>query len=338
MKAIRIHVHGGSDVLKIDTIEQPKVGHGEVLVKVKYAALNHLDIFVREGFPGIPLPVIPGSDAAGIVQETGKGVTKFKPGDEVLHIPFRIPPDDPLIMQDKENLSDHFTIPGEHSDGVQAEYISVAESFLMHKPQAISLQEAAAFPLASLTAYHMLIRKASLQKGDWVLVYGASSGIGSAAIQIAKRIGAHVITTVGSAEKGEMARGLGADHIIEYSKEAIGKTAKKISGGIDVVFEHTGAKTWKDSLRCLKTGGKIVTCGATTGPNIEIDLRPLFIKHQQIIGSTMGTLADMQAVYKMVQEGALRPVLGKVFPFEDVHLAHNWLEEGRHFGKVLLEF
>jgi NADPH:quinone reductase-like Zn-dependent oxidoreductase len=338
MQAVRIHQHGESDVLKIDTLDIPKLGKGEVLVKIKYAALNHLDIFVRKGFPGIPLPLILGSDAAGEVVEVGADVKKCKSGDEVINIPFRIPIDDPLIKKNNENLSANYAIPGEHSDGMQAQYVTIPQDFIMHKPKNITWQEAASFSLASLTAYHMLIRKVNLQKGQWVLIYGASSGVGSAAIQIAKAIGANVITTVGSEEKAQMAKNLGADHIINYKEEQIGRTAKKVSGGIDIVFEHTGKQTWNDSLRCLKIGGKIVTCGATTGPFVTIDLRSIFIKQQQIIGSTMGTFQDMKEVLKMVSEEKIKPVIGKVFNFNESHSAHNWLEEGKHFGKVLLKF
>ncbi len=338
MKAIRIHGHGGSEVLKVDKLEIPKPGSTEILVKIKYAALNHLDIFVREGFPGIPLPLIMGSDAAGVVVETGTDVKKFKTGDDVINIPFRVPMDDPLIKKNSENLSKNYSLPGEHSDGMQVEYVTILQDFVMAKPQNINWQEAASFSLASLTAYHMLVRKVNLQAGQWVLIYGASSGVGSAAIQIAKSFGAQVITTVGSKEKAQMAKKLGADYVINYTEKKIGKTAKEISGGIDIVFEHTGEQTWNDSLRCLKTGGKIVTCGATTGPFVKIDLRSLFIKQQQIIGSTMGTLQDMKEVHQLVENGKLKPVIDKVFDFEDTRSAHEWLESGKQFGKVLLRF
>lgn len=338
MKAIRIHRHGGNGVLKIDILEKPKPDHRDILVKIKYAALNHLDIFVREGFPAIPLPLILGSDAAGEVIEVGADVKNIKQGDEVINIPFRIPSGDPLIKENNENLSLNYSIPGEHSDGMQAEYVTIPQEFIMAKPQNISWQEAASFPLASLTAYHMLVRKVNLQKGQWVLIYGASGGVGSAAIQIAKAIGAYVITTVGSDEKAEMAKKQGADYVINYKENAIGKTAKEISGGIDIVFEHSGEQTWKDSLRCLNIGGKIVTCGATTGPFVNIDLRALFIKQQQIIGSTMGTLQDMKNVLKLVEQEKLKPVVGKIFDFEDVRSAHKWLESGKQFGKIVLKF
>jgi len=339
MKAIRIHKHGKSDVLTIDDLPVPKPQAGEVLIKVKTAALNHLDLFVRNGIPGVPLPLILGSDAAGVVVETGDNVTWLKKGDEVVQVPFRIKPDDPLLKSNNENLSENYLIPGEHVNGVQAEYICIPDIYAFHKPFNISWQEAAAFPLVSLTAYHMLCSKITINKGDWILVYGASSGVGSAAVQIAKAIGANVITTVSSTEKAKKAKEIGADHIINYEKQSIGKTAKEISGGgVDVVIDHTGADTWKESLRSLKMGGKIVTCGATTGPNVMIDLRVLFRKQQQIIGSSMGSLKDMIEVIGLVNAGKLKPICGKAFHFKEVSLAHEWLASGKNFGKVVLDF
>lgn len=339
MRAIRIHKHGDSEVLSIDEIDIPKPSANEILVKIKTAALNHLDLFVRNGIPGVPLPIIMGSDAAGEIVEIGKTVTSFKKGDAVINVPFRINPDDPLIKSNNENLSKNYQIPGEHVDGVQAEYVIMPEEFALPKPANLNWPEAASLPLVSLTAYHMLCRKVKVKKGDWVLVYGASSGVGSVAIQIAKALGAKVITTAGSEEKVSLAKDLGADYVINYKNEPIGKTAREISnGGVDIVFEHTGEQTWKDSLKCLKIGGKIVTCGATTGYNVHIDLRALFIKQQQIIGSTMGTLKDMVEVTKLVNNGKLKPIVGKVFNFKEVRAAHEWLEEGQQFGKVVLQF
>lgn len=339
MKAIRIHQHGGSDVLRTDTIDQPELRNGYVKIKVKSAALNHLDIFVREGIPGLSLPLIMGSDAAGEIVECAADVTSFHPGDQVIVIPFRINPDDPLFLHNKENLSGNYQIRGEHCDGVQAEYVSVGQEFVMKKPENINWHQAAAFPLVSLTAYHMLVAKVNLQAGQWILIHGASSGVGSAAIQIAKSLGANVIASTSTQEKAALAEKLGADYVINHQEVPTGKTAKEFSnGGVDVVFEHTGEKTWKESLRALRTGGKIVTCGATTGPHIRVDLRAVFSRQQQIIGSTMGTRRDMLAVNQLVKDAKLIPVVSKIFDFREVKQAHDWLESGRQFGKVLLNF
>lgn len=338
MKAIRIHKHGQVDVLSLDQIDTPSPKPGEILVKVKAAALNHLDLFVRNGFPGIQLPIIMGSDAAGEIIKIGQDVRWFKKGDAIINAPFRIDPTDPLIKLNQENLSENYKIAGEHCDGVQAEYICMPEIFALHKPQNLTWQEAAALPLVALTAYHMLCRKVTINSGDWILVFGASSGVGSMAIQIAKSLGAKVITTVSSEEKAKLAKSLGADHVINYREQAVGKLAREISeGGVEIVFEHTGQQTWKESLRSLKTGGKIVTCGATTGPKIELDLRLLFRNQQQIIGSTMGTLKDLVEVVGLAGSGKLKPIIGKTFNFKDVCDAHDWLESGNNFGKVVLE-
>ena len=339
MKAIRIHQHGGTDVLQIDNLEEPVPGPHEVLVKIKTGALNHLDIFVRKGIPGIRLPLIMGSDGAGIIEECGGAVHNFKAGDKIINMPFRISADDPAFIENRENLSPNYQITGEHCDGLQAEYVAIPEIFVFKKPEHISWEAAAAFPLVSLTAYHMLVQKVNLQPGQWLLVHGASSGVGSAAIQIAKILGARIIASTSSSEKCEMAKKLGADFVINYTREPIGKTAKEISdGGVNVVFDHTGEKTWKESLRALKTGGKLVTCGATSGPLVQIDLRALFIKQQQLIGSTMGTRQDMLAVAKMVESGKLKPVISRVFDFSEVREAHHFLEDGKQFGKVILKF
>lgn len=339
MKAVRIHKHGGPEVLQVDEMPIPKPGPGDVLIKMKTAALNHLDIFVRQGIPGVPLPLIMGSDGAGIVQETGTDVESFSVGDEVLHVPVRVPKNDPFIKTNRENLSPQFKIPGEHLDGTQCDYMVVPETFLLPRPQALSWAETSAFPLASMTAYHMLHQKAHIQKNDWVLIYGASSGVGGAAIQIAKAAGARVISTAGNDKKSQMAFFLGADYVINYNREAIGKKVREITAGngVDVIIEHPGAATWKESLRSLKTGGKLITCGATTGPLVQIDLRALFIKHQQLIGSTMGTLQDLKAVCKLVDNKQLKPYVGRIFCIDEIRDAHIYLENGQQMGKVVIE-
>jgi len=339
MKAVRIHKHGGPEVLQVDEMAIPQAGPGEVLVKMKTAALNHLDIFVRQGIPGVPLPLIMGSDGAGIVLETGADVKNFSSGDEVLHVPIRVSKNEPLLKTNQENLSSHFKIPGEHLDGTQCGYMVVPETFLLPKPRALNWAETAAFPLASMTAYHMLHRKAYIHENDWILIYGASSGVGGAAIQIAKAAGANVISTAGSDNKIQLALSLGADYVIDYKKEPIGKRVREITDGkgVDVIIEHPGAATWKESLRSLKIGGKLITCGATTGPLVQIDLRALFIKHQQLIGSTMGTIQDLKAVCDLVENKQLKPYVGRIFNLMEIPDAHIYLESGQQLGKVVID-
>lgn len=343
MKAIRIHEHGNEKVLRTDEIAKPRPGPDEVLVRIKRAALNHLDLWVRRGIPGIHLPLIMGSDAAGVIEAMGSVVEntdELKAGDEVLLAPIRSCGKCAYCISGQENLCSAFQIPGESTNGVQAEYVTLPAKYVFPKPQNLNWDEAAALPLAAMTANHMIIRKAGLQAGQWILIYGASSGVGSAAIQIAKGLGAKVITTVGSVEKEKLAKDLGADFIINYQLDSVGKVARALTDGrgVDVVLEHTGEKTWNDSLRALKKGGKLVTCGATTGPYVKIDLRALFIKHQQLIGSTMGTLQDMREIIELARQGKLKPLISKRFPYDEIQEAHQWLEQGKQFGKVVVDF
>ncbi len=341
MKAIRIHEHGGVDVLRIEELPIPEIESDEVLIRVEAAALNHLDLWVRRGIPGVPLPVIMGSEAAGEVIRVGERAHNrfgYKVGDEVINIPIHSCGHCPACLGGQENLCAEFKIPGESMQGVQAEYIAVPAAYLYKKPGNLSWIEAAAFPLAGMTAYHMLVRKAQVRPEHTVLVYGASSGVGSSAVQIAKAFGATVITTAGSEEKARLAEQLGADYIIRYDQQPVGKTVKELTGGqgVDIVIEHPGKATWYQSLKALKKGGKIVTCGATTGPRVEIDLRVLFIKHQQIIGSTMGTRKDLIELVNLIERGKFKPVIAREFSFEEVAEAHQFLENGQAFGKVVL--
>jgi len=343
MKAIRIHKHGAIEKLSVDQLDEPILQPDEVLIEVKAAALNHLDLWVRQGIPGVPLPLIMGSDAAGVILDLGALVQRdfdFTTGQEVLTLPFRSCGHCRFCMKGQENLCSQFHIPGESIQGVQAQRIAVPAKYLFPKPKKLNWAESAALPLAALTAYHMLITKAGLLYGDRVLIYGASSGVGSAAIQIAKAIGAEVFTTAGSAEKATLAKNLGADHVINYKEESIPERIKEATNGsgVNIVFEHTGQKTWLDSLRSLCKGGKLVTCGATTGPIVKIDIRALFIKQQQLIGSTMGTRNDFAAVLQMVERGQLKAVVSKIFHYSEVQEAHRFLESGRQFGKVVLDF
>lgn len=340
MKAIRIHKHGDLDVLSIDKIATPAPKDNQVLVKMKVASLNHLDLFVRNGIPGVPLPIILGSDGVGEIIEVGKNVSKYKISEEVIIVPFKSCETCENCLNGKEQLCKHYQIRGEHIDGCQAENIVVDDAYILPKPQNISFVEAAAFPLAYMTAYHMLIAKGDLQKNQTVLIWGASSGIGSGAIQISKQIGAKVITTVSSVKTTEYAHNLGADYIINYNKENVTSKIKEFTNGkgVDLVFEHPGKSTFLTSMRVLKTGGKIVTCGATTGPIVNIDLRHLFIKHQQIIGSTMGNKNDLVQLIALINEGKIKPVVSQSFPYSEIRAAHKALEEGKQLGKIVIEF
>ncbi len=340
MKAIRIHNHGGIDVLSIDEIDKPKPASNEVLVQVKSASLNHLDLFVRNGFPGIPLPIIMGSDAAGIVVEIGEEVKKSIVGDEVFIVPHRTCGICPTCLSEHEQLCKKYHILGEHLNGCQAEYITVPEDYLLPKPKNISFEEAAAFPLAFMTAYHMLVEKAQIKSKQHLLIWGASSGIGSAAIQIAKTFNTFVITTIGNDEKKIFAEKLGADLILNYKKDNIPDVIKEITfgKGVDVIFEHPGKSTFPTSLRVLAMGGKIITCGATTGPIVNIDLRHLFMKHQQVIGSTMGNRENLVEISKLIEAETIKPYISHSLSYTDIQKAHSLLEEGKQTGKIVINF
>jgi len=339
MKAIRIHEHGGPEVLQIDEVPIPQPKENEVLIKIKAAALNHLDLWVRKGIPGLPLPLILGSDGAGIVESLGSEVVKtgkVQIGDEVFLVPFRTSESDVSF----EELSDSYEILGEHIDGTQTEYISVPVEFIMPKPKKLTFEEAAAFPLAYMTAYHMLVKKINLLEEYNVLIWGASSGVGSAAIQIAKMYGTRVITTTGTDQKSEFAHQIGADHVINYKKEDVGQRVREITHnrGVDIIIEHIGEQSWSHSLRSLKKGGKIVVCGSTTGPIVGLDLRHIYIKHQQIIGSTMGNRQDLSELSALMDQGKIKPIIGASLPYKDIHQAHRILEQNQQMGKVVIYF
>ena len=340
MKSVRIHQHGDLDVLSIDEIAKPTPSKNEVIVQIKAAALNHLDLFVRRGIPGVPLPITMGSDGTGVISEIGTNVKNFKVGDEVIIIPFTTCDTCEFCVSGQEQLCTQYFIRGEHLDGCQSEFVSVDEKYVLLKPANISFPEAAAFPLAYMTAYHMLISKADLRANQFVLIWGASSGIGSGAIQIAKNIGAKIITTVSADENKHYAKNLGADFIINYKDENVAAKVKEITEakGVDVVFEHPGKSTFLTSMRVLKTGGKIVTCGATTGPIVNLDLRHIFIKHQQIIGSTMGNKNNLVELIHLINQNKIKPIVSKTLSYTEIKEAHKILEKGKQLGKIVIEF
>ena len=339
MKAIRIHAHGGVDQLRVEEISVPQPGPRQVLVEVKAAALNHLDLWVRKGLPGLHLPLIPGSDGSGVVKEIGSGVTQFAVGDKVLAQPGYGCGLCRDCLSGKENYCLKYGIIGEHFDGVQAQYVALDEDKTLRMPSHLSFEEGAALPLVYMTAWEMLVNKCAVKAADTVLVVAASSGVGGAALQIAKAHGARVIATAGTT-KLEKARALGADFVLDHYQQDVAKEVKQITDGrgVDTVVDHVGSATWQASLRSLSKGGKLVFCGATTGPQVSLDLRFLYIRQQSILGSTMGSRGDLFQVMRLVEQGKLRGVVDTVFPFTEVAQAHEHLESGRHFGKVILSF
>jgi NADPH:quinone reductase-like Zn-dependent oxidoreductase len=302
--------------------------------------MNHLDTFVRRGLPGItlPLPMIPGSDASGVVAEVGPGVEGIRAGDRVYVSPGFSCERCEACLSGNEPLCRRYGLFGEHKDGTQAEFVALGASNVLPLPENLSFEEGAAFPLVFLTAWHMLAARARVQAGDDVLVQAGGSGVGSAAIQIAKYLGARVFTTVGSAEKAAKARALGADETILYRDSDFLEAVRRLTAkrGVDVVVENTGAATWEKSLQAVAKGGRLVTCGATTGYEAKTDLRFVFFKSLSILGSTMGSRAELLHVARLVAAGRLRPVVDRVLPFEQVAEGHRLLEGRGVFGKVLL--
>lgn len=339
MKAVRIHDYGGPEVVVCDEIPAPEPGTGEVVVKIEAAAMNHLDLWVRKGLPKYPLPKILGSDGAGIIHSTGDGVKKFKVGDPVLIQPLWYCGTCKFCTTGKENYCLEFGIFGEDRNGTMCEYFRVNEKNAYHKPGNISFEEAAAFSLVGQTSYTMLVERARIHPGETVLIWGAGSGIGTMAVQIAKHYDCLVIATTGGDEKADFAKKSGADYVLDHYTEDISKKVKEITNGtgVDIIFEHPGAATWKHSLRSLGKGGRIVTCGATTGPEVEIDIRHLFFKQQSILGSTMGSVKAFKSILKLVENGIVKPCIDKVFVFKDAADAHHYLEHEHVFGKVILK-
>jgi len=309
-------------------------------VRVRACSLNHLDLWVRAGIPGIKfaMPHILGCDIAGEVVEVGELCERVKPGWRVLLSPGVSCRQCDQCAAGRDNFCRKYTIFGYGIDGGDAELLAAPEWTAIQIPDDLSFEEAAAAPLVSLTAWHMLVGRAHLQLGEDVLVLAASSGVGSAAIQIAKLHRCRVIATAGGEAKLAKAKKLGADHVIDHYKQDISAEVKKITGkrGVDVVFEHVGAATWSKSLESLAPAGRLVTCGNTTGWDVKLDLRFLFSKQWSLLGSFMGTLGDLNAVLKFVFRKELRPVIDKVYPLSEIRAAHERLENKEQFGKVLV--
>lgn len=340
MKAIVIREHGGFDKLELAEVPDPQPKAGEALVRVRAVALNHLDVWVRRGVPGhqFPLPMIPGCEVAGVVEQAPQS-SEWKAGDEVIVAPGYSCGVCVACLSGNDPLCRHYGIFGETSSGGAAELIAVPIRNLIRKPSKLSFVEAAAIPLDMLTAWHMLIARAQVKPGETVLVHAGGSGVGSAALQIAKMWGATVYATAGSAEKAARARELGADETIEYRTNDFLNEVRRLTGkrGVDIVVEHVGAETFDRSVRSLARGGRLVTCGATTGGDVTINLRLIFFKLLSILGSTMGSLAELHEIMKHVEAGRLRAVVDRVLPLQDVAEGHRVLEAREAFGKVVLE-
>jgi NADPH:quinone reductase-like Zn-dependent oxidoreductase len=315
VKAIRIHEDGGPDVLRYEDAPDPVAGPGDVLVSLRAASMNHLDIWVRRGLPSVPKPRILGADGAGIRLDTGERVV-INPGIE---------------------HGDVITVIGEHTDGTHAELIAVPETNVYPLPDSLSFEEAAAFPLVFETAWRMLVTKAALQAEEWVLVWGIGGGVATASLSIAKALGARAVVTSSSDAKLERARELGADATVNHSTEDVAARVKELTGGgVHVVVETVGQATWQTSLSVVRPAGRVCVCGATSGPNPPANLHRMWWKQLTIFGSTMGTKQDFEAVFELVKAGRAKPVIDSVYPLAEARAAHERLESGEQLGKVIL--
>jgi NADPH:quinone reductase-like Zn-dependent oxidoreductase len=340
MKAVVFHQHGGPEVLEYTERPEPSINAGQVLVEVKACALNHLDVWARKGLPGIqiPLPHILGNDIAGVVRSVGELVTWVKPGDEVMLHPGVSCGHCIECLAGRDNLCRDYAILGYLLDGGYAERVAAPGVNVIPKPKNLSWEEAAALPLVTVTAWHMLVTRANVQPGEDVLVHAAGSGVGSIAIQIAKLRGARVIATASSEEKLAKAEELGADDVLNYSNADWPKEVRRLTNkkGVDVVFEHTGVATWPGSIASLKTNGRLVTCGATSGYDAQTDIRQVFYRHLTILGSFMGSKAELLEAMKFIETGKIRAVVDQVLPLAEARRAHELMEDRAQFGKIVL--
>jgi NADPH:quinone reductase-like Zn-dependent oxidoreductase len=321
VKAVRIHEDGGPEVLRYEDAPDPVPGTGQVLIELRAASLNHLDVWVRKGLPSVPKPRILGADGAGIVV-SGDG---FTPGDRV------------VINPGHDLGNGKVSVVGEHSDGTHAELIVVPRSQVYPLPDDIGFEIAAAFPLVFETAYRMLATKAQLREDEWVLVWGIGGGVSTATLAIAKALGARVIVTSSSDDKLARARELGADATFNHDTDDVVSGVKDVTGGgAHVVVDHVGEATWKRSLDAARPDGRVCVCGATTGPNPPANLHRIWWKQLTIFGSTMGSQEDFEAVYELVKSGRAVPVVDEVLPLAEAANAHERLEAGKQLGKIVL--
>ncbi len=340
MKAVILSEHGGPEVLRYTDVPEPAIGARDVLIRVRACALNHLDLWIRKGLPGrkVPLPHIPGSDISGEVAKIGEGVSNVKVGDRVLLAPGLSCGQCEQCIAGRDSFCKEYTLFGSTVPGGYAEFVRSPSVNVIPIPGNLTFEEAAAIPLVFLTAWHMLMARAHLQPGEDVLVLAASSGVGSAAIQIAKLFHCRVIATAGGEAKLAKARELGADYVIDHYLQDISAEVRKITAkrGVDVVIEHVGAATWQKSVESLAPAGRLVTCGATTGFEGKINIGYLFARQLSILGSFMGSKSELYSVLELFKRGLLKPVIDCVMPLERAADAHKRLENREQFGKVVL--
>lgn len=343
MKAVTFHEHGGPEVLRYEDVPEPTPGHGEAVIRVRAIGINYNDIWARAGLPAVKfdLPHISGSDAAGEVVSVGPGVKSAKVGDRVMVHPSLSCRQCEACTSGHEYFCRQFKIWGFQTgplDGSYAEYARLPEVNLIPVPANLSWEQAAATPLVLLTVWHMFVGRTGLKPGEDVLIWGATSGIGVFAVQVAKLFGTRVIAVAGTDDKLAVAKELGADHLVNYNTQDVYQEVRRITNkrGVDVVFEHTGASTWETSLKCMAWGARLAICGNTTGFEAKTDLRFLFNKQLNLLGAHQGSKAELLEALRFVASGQLKPVVGEVMPLRDATEAHAKFEAGRKVGKMVL--
>ena len=340
MRAVIFRAHGGLEVLEDADVPPPTPGPGEVLIRVKACGVNHLDIWIRQGIPAyrVTLPHISGCDVAGVIEQLGPGVEQLRVGTPVFIAPGLSCFQCRSCQAGLDNLCESYGIIGARTDGGYAELMTAPAQNVIPIPEGVSFEDAAAFPLVFLTAWHMLVSRASLRSGERVLIHAAGSGVGHAAVQIAKLMGAVVYATVGSDAKLPHAKALGADEVINYARQDFPTSIRELTrgDGVDVVLEHVGPHTWEGSLRLLKKGGRLVTCGATTGASVSLDLRYVFSRHLTILGSMMGTRNELLTITQLIGQRRLKPVVDTVYPLQQARAAQERLLKRQVFGKLVL--
>lgn len=340
MKAVVFREHGGPEKLSYEEMPMPQVVPEEVLIRVKACALNHLDIWIRQGSPAYPVsfPHISGSDIAGIVEEVGREVEGVSIGDRVLVSPGISCWHCEFCLAGRDNLCRSYNLIGAKMHGGYAEYVKVPFRNALPIPENLSFEQAAAFPLVSVTSSHMLFALAELQHGETVLVMGAGSGVGSMAVQLAKLAGARVITTVGADDKIPKAVVLGADAVINHARENVADRVRLLTegAGVDVVIEHIGPEVWDTCMHALARGGRLITCGATTGGDVPLNLRYIFSRQLTIKGSYMGTRAELVKAAELMGQKRLIPVIDRTYPLSDARAAQEQMLSRKFFGKIVL--
>jgi NADPH:quinone reductase-like Zn-dependent oxidoreductase len=340
MRCIVVRQHGGLERLLLEERPLPTPRPGQVRLRMQAIGLNHLDTWVRRGVPGhtFPLPLITSSDGAGIVDAVGAGVTGWREGDAAVVLPGLSCGACEACQTGVDQLCRNYQILGENVDGTAAEYLCVPVANVAPRPAGLGWPEAASIALVFQTAWNMLVRRAELRAGETVLVHAGLSGVGSAAVQIARLLGAQVIATAGGPEKCARVAALGAHHVIDHRSVDFVAAVRELTGkaGVQVVFEHTGEATFAGSLKLLQRGGRVVTCGATTGGSVPLSLHAVFFKSLSILGSTMGSKGDLRGILRLFGQGQLRPVLDRTLPMAEVAVAHQMLEARTAMGKLAL--